>query len=117
MNDQNKFWGIIELFGHAMLAGEISKSEVGEFIQVNIPEIGPIPKWTKLLNPKAIYAITPTSKETAIDKATSIKSMPIDKWDTERLISNRFSELEQEGKIKMVESALVDDDIENDTQF
>lgn len=103
MEDQNKFWAIVELFGHTVIAGEVGKCELGDFIQVNIPAVGAIPAWSKMLNPKAIYGITPVSEDVARQKAEVLKSMPIDRWDTERLIRNRFAEMEQEGKIKMIE--------------
>ncbi|MEL6627446.1 MAG: hypothetical protein AAFQ92_18130 [Bacteroidota bacterium] len=111
MNNQQKFWGIVELFGHTTLSGEVSKCEIGDFIQINIPEVGPIPAWSKMVNPKAIYGITPTTEDVARQKAETLKSMPIDRWDTEKLLNNRFAELEQKGKIKRLEAeAIADDD-------
>lgn len=105
MEEKNeKFWGIVELFGHTVLAGEISKCEIGDFVQINIPKIGVIPAWSKMVNPKAIYGITPTSEETAKQKAKAIKAMPINQWDTNELLENRFKELENEGKIKRIEA-------------
>ena len=110
MENQNKFWAIIELFGHTTIAGEVSKCEIGDFIQINIPEIDAIPAWTKMVNPKAIYAITPVSETDAIQKAQSVKEMPVTRWDTEQLIKNRFSEMEQEGKIKRIAVQSKEDD-------
>jgi len=106
MQNQNeeKFWAIVELFGHTTLAGEVSKSDIGDFVQINIPEIENIPAWTKIVNPKAIYGITPVTEEVAVNKAKTIKSMPIDRWDTEELFRNRFNELIEQGKIKQLES-------------
>ena len=104
MENKDDFWAIVELFGHTVLVGKVSKCEIGEFIQVNIPEVPPIPAWTKMLNPKAIYALTPITEAEALQKATALKAMPVSQWDTEELLRNRFSELEQEGKIKMIET-------------
>lgn len=114
MENKNKFWGIIELFRHTVLAGEISKCEIGDFIQINIPEIGIIPEWSKMVNPKAIYAITPTSKEVAIAKVEQLKAMPINQWDTEKLLENRLTELEEEGKIKRLQ---IEQQVEDDLGF
>lgn len=100
--DNQKTWGIIELFGHTELAGEFSKCEIGDFVQINIPDVGVIPSWTKMVNPKAIYAITPCTEEVAKSKAKELKSMPINRWDTEVLIRNKFNDLEAEGKIKRI---------------
>ncbi|MEM6342564.1 MAG: hypothetical protein AAF927_01745 [Bacteroidota bacterium] len=116
MNEKNEFWGIIELFGHTVMAGAISKSEMADFIQINVPECGSIPAWSKLINPKAIYGITPTTEEVARQKAVDLKSMPINRWDTEALLNNRFAELQEAGKIKMLETVSnhADDWTEND---
>lgn len=102
MNNENSniFWAIIELFGHNVMAGQVSKCEIGDFIQINVPEVDGIPAWTKMVNPKAIYAITPVTEDVAMDKARYLKSMPIDRWDTETLITNRFREMVNDGKIK-----------------
>lgn len=110
MEDQTKFWSIIELFGHTMLAGKISKCEIGDFVQINIPKVGSIPAWSKMVNPKAIYGITPCTEDVAINKAESLKAMPIDRWDTEKLFKERFAELEEQGKIKMLEIQEVEED-------
>jgi hypothetical protein len=56
-----------------------------------------------MVNPKAIYSITPTTKEVALAKAQAIKQIPVDRWDTEQLFRNRFSKMEEEGKIKKIE--------------
>lgn len=111
MNESNdKFWAIVELFGHTVLAGEVSKCEIGDFVQINIPEAGDVPAWSKMVNPKAIYGITPVTEEVAKSKAETIKQMPVDRWDTEQLFRNRFETLEKDGKIKsLVESNSNDD--------
>jgi hypothetical protein len=103
MENEEKFWAIVELFGHTVLAGEVSKCEIGDFVQINIPQCGAIPPWSKMVNPKAIYGITPVTEETARARAASVKAMPIDKWDTEQLFRNRFDEMIEEGKVKMIE--------------
>lgn len=102
-NTNDKFWAIVELFGHTVLSGEVSKCEIGDFVQINIPEVGDVPAWSKMVNPKAIYAITPTTEEVARAKAETIKAMPINRWDTEQLFENRFKALSDEGKIKLLE--------------
>lgn len=99
-SNNEKFWAIVELFGHTVLAGEVSKCEIGDFVQINIPKSNAIPSWTKMVNPKAIYAITPTTEEVAKSKAESIRAMPVDRWDTEQLFKNRFEELVSQGRIQ-----------------
>ena len=114
MTDNTQFWAIVELFGHSVMAGCISKSEIGDFIKIDIPQVGAIPAWSKLLNPKSIYGITPTTEEVARQKAIDLKSMPITRWDTEQLIQNRFAELQEEGKIKLLEAESAEEEYEED---
>lgn len=101
-NDQSKFWAIVELFGHTVLAGEVSKCDIGDFVQLNIPAVGVIPEWTKMINPKAIYAITPCTETDAREKADSLKAMPVTLWDADKMIKARFAEMEEAGKIKVL---------------
>jgi hypothetical protein len=110
MENQDKFWAIVELFGHTVLAGEISKCEIGDFVQINVPEAKGVPAWSKMVNPKAIYAISPVTEEVARAKAETIKAMPVDQWDTEQLFRNRFNELVEEGKIKRLEEPVAEED-------
>lgn len=109
-NETNdKFWAIVELFGHTVIAGEVSKCEIGDFVQINIPKVNDVPEWSKMVNPKAIYAITPVTEEVARSKAETIKAMPINRWDTEQLFRNRFESLAEEGKIKVLEESIQED--------
>ena len=114
-NETNdKFWAIVELFGHTILAGEVSKCEIADFVQINIPKVGDIPAWSKMVNPKAIYGINPVTEEVAKAKAETINQMPIDRWDIEQLFRNRFETLEKDGKIKrLVESGSDGDDFDD----
>lgn len=115
MNETNdKFWAIVELFGHTVLAGEVSKCEIGDFVQINIPEVGDVPAWTKMVNPKAIYGITPVTEEVSRAKAETIKQMPVERWDTEQLIKKRFATLADEGKIKLLEEESEEGYVEDD---
>ena len=104
MKEEKDFWAILELFGHTILAGKISKCEIAEFVQINIPETKDIPAWSKMISPKAIYAITPCTEKVAKDKAESLKSMPIDRWDTDQLFKQKFAQLVEDGKIKKIDT-------------
>ena len=113
-NTNDKFWAIVQLFGHTVLSGEVSKCEIGDFIQINIPKVGDVPAWTKMVNPKAIYDITPTTEEVARAKAETTKAMPVDRWDTEQLFNNRFNTLHKDGKIMMLEEGCTEGDDPDD---
>ena len=58
-------WGLIELFGHARVAGRITEQSVGgcNFVRVDVPtETG---FYTRLLGQGAIYAINLTTEDVA----------------------------------------------------
>jgi hypothetical protein len=58
-------FAVIELFGHARVAGEITESPLGggALIRVTVPECNGRPAHTRDVNSKAIYAITYCDRE------------------------------------------------------
>lgn len=86
---ENKFevFAIVELFGHQKLAGKVSEHNVGSatFIRIDVPETKGQPKFTRLVNPSAIYAINPTTEEVANSKAEQLQAAPIDAWDIRKM--------------------------------
>lgn len=70
-------WAIIELFGHQRRAGRVTKAEFPEgFVRLDVPD-GP----TQFLNPKSIYALTPTTEDLARAAATQFQPEPIQAWE------------------------------------
>lgn len=74
-----KTWAIVELMGHAVIAGEVSEEEIAsnKFLRVDVPENGDIPKYTKFYGSSAIYAITPTDEATARHALQSLQVRPV----------------------------------------
>lgn len=87
-------WAIVELFGHARIAGRVTEEQIGgaSFIRVDVPALQirrdggdltvPIvieerEAFTRLFGPAAIYSITPTSEEVARLAAAEFRSEPI----------------------------------------
>ena len=116
MQEQVKFWAIIELFGHTTLAGEVSPAPIGELIQINVPETTSSASWTKMVNPKAVYAINPTDEATARARAEALGAMPVDKWSVGETVARKIDQLVSEGKLTRVlsESARVNDYVVQD---
>lgn len=85
-------WAILELFGHQRLAGRVTAINLSgaAFVRVDVPdiekEIGAPAKLSKLLNPSAIYSITPVTEETARAAAKSCSAAPVSRWDIQELI-------------------------------
>jgi len=72
-------WAVVELFGHARLAGRVSEQQIaGEgFVRIDVPATSRKPALTKLYGPKAIYSLTPTSEELARAVAEQLDAEPI----------------------------------------
>jgi hypothetical protein len=81
--DKFQIWGIVELFGHNKIAGELTEQNIAgaNMLRVDVPETESNPSFTRFLNHAAIYAINPTDKETATYIAKNLNNKPIDSWD------------------------------------
>jgi hypothetical protein len=73
-------WAIVELMGHRRLAGYLSEIEIAGkgFLRLDVP--GEV-EATQLYNPAAVYAITPTSEETARQVAALSRPAPVSRWE------------------------------------
>ena len=74
---------VVELFGHNRMAGKVTEQTIGSasFIRIDVPETTQQPKFTRLVNPSAIYAINPVTEEVMLAMAEGISSKPIESWD------------------------------------
>jgi len=74
---------VVELFGHQRIAGKVTEQSIGvaTFIRIDVPETTTQPKFTRIVNPSAIYAINPVTEEVMITMAQMITAKPIDAWD------------------------------------
>lgn len=83
-----EIWAIVELFGHNRIVGLVSEQQIAgaNMVRIDVPEIPVCPAWTRFLNPSAIYAINPVTKEVAIEYAKSISVRPIESWDAREVL-------------------------------
>lgn len=88
-------WAIVEIFGHQVYAGRISEQTMGgsAMLRVDIPAVGDCQAFTKLFGAGAIYAITMTTKETAILHQEQRKSQPYDSYDVRQAMTNEAKRL------------------------
>ena len=86
------FWAIVELFGHTKIAGHVTEASVGgcQFIRVDIPAIGEVPAYTRLLGQGAIYSINIVSEDIARAAASSFRSQPVSVYDIGSLLQQRM---------------------------
>ncbi|MDD5358393.1 MAG: hypothetical protein PHX80_04550 [Candidatus Nanoarchaeia archaeon] len=107
MQTDQKFelWCVVDLFGHQRLAGLVTEQTIAGagFIRVDIPETKIQPKFTRLVNPSAIYDINPVTEEVAKIMAEEIQAKPIEVWDIEEVSK----------KIKALKEGKKDDDTES----
>lgn len=79
---KTEFWALIELFGHAKIAGKVSEQTIGgcSFLRVDVPSIDDQPAFTRLFGQGAIYSITVTDEQTATAAARHWQPRPMDTW-------------------------------------
>jgi hypothetical protein len=93
-------WAYVELMGHNKICGLVSEYKFGgeSMIRVDVPEVGDIPKFSKLFNISAIYAITPMLEADAKAYAKIVKAVPLDQFDMSRILAAKMKQLEIESK-------------------
>jgi hypothetical protein len=66
-NTAFKSWGLLELFGHKRIAGELTEETIGgcHFIRIDVPQVGDIAPYTQYFTQGAIYGMTPMAEATA----------------------------------------------------
>ena len=76
-------WAILELMGHRKLGGYVRVVELAgaPFVRIDIPPEGASGQATQLYSPGAVYAITPTTEETARALARGVVVAPITRWE------------------------------------
>ena len=72
-------WAIVELFGHARIAGRLSEHTIGgcSFVRVDIPATDGNPQFTRLFGQGAIYSVTFVTEEIAIAAAATLEVRPV----------------------------------------
>lgn len=79
-------WVILELMGHRRLAGHLIEQEIAgaSFLRLDIPSgDGGGTTATQYYAPQAVYAITPTTEDTARLAARRSQPAPVSRWELE----------------------------------
>lgn len=76
-------WGLLELFGRQRLAGKLSDQTIGgvHFIRIDVPAVGDVPAYTRLLTQGAIYGMTVTTEDVARRLAESLLARPVSAYE------------------------------------
>ena len=101
MTDAPKLFAVLELFGHARIAGQISEQVIGgaSFVRVDVPEVLARPldrettgltiaAHTRTFGAAAIYSINWCDEETAKVAAHDIKHEPLRPYSLRDAINN-----------------------------
>lgn len=79
MSEKFESWAIIELFGHAQIAGKVTEATIGgcSFLRVDVPDDDGNPGFTKFFGNGAIYSMTPCGEQVARAALKQIRPAPI----------------------------------------
>jgi hypothetical protein len=94
-------WAFVELMGHNKIAGHVTEYKFGNqsMIRIDVPQIDDMPKFSKIFNVSAVYAITPLSEQDATDYARKIKAKPLDVFDMNDIFQTKIKELVEKGTL------------------
>jgi hypothetical protein len=81
-------WAIVDLFGHQRFAGRVRKAEFPpDFLRLDVPATPGFDGLTQLISPKAVYALTPTTKDIATAVAARCRPEPVRRFELAALES------------------------------
>ena len=108
-DEKSEMWGIIDLFGHVKIAGQIGDYALGgeSFVRVDVPAVEEIPAHTRLFGKGAIYSISFTGQEIAEAAARRLRSTPVSVYDFDPETRSRLMALKS---VTVKPSAIVQDD-------
>jgi hypothetical protein len=83
MGEPFEQWCIVEIMGHKQLAGRVSEQVVAGkgFVRVDVPAVGDLQEFTKIVGPDSIYCLTPVSEKVAKLFAEKLRERPVSTWD------------------------------------
>ncbi len=77
-------WAIVELFGHQRFAGRVTEARFpAGHIQLDIPATEGHSPVTQIINPSALYRMTPTTESIACAVAAQCRPAPVQRWELE----------------------------------
>lgn len=119
VSDEVKTWAIVELMGHKVVSGLVSKSEMlgKPLLRVDVPATSTYPEFTQFYGEAAIYCVTFVSEEVAKRTAEANKTNPVsvyvpDLITMEQLqnVHNEYQERIRRLQRQLPETVRVDDD-------
>jgi hypothetical protein len=107
-------WGIVELMGHKVVSGQISKSEMlgKPMLRVDVPPTSTFPGFTQFYGEGAIYCVTFTSEEVAVRVAEQNKVNPVSVYTPTLVTPDQLEEFKKqyEERLSSLRRRLTDGD-------
>jgi hypothetical protein len=88
-------WGIVELMGHKVVAGQISKSEMlgKPMLRIDVPATSAYPEFTQFYGDGSIYCVTFVSEAVARMTAEQTKVNPVSVYVPELITREKLDEV------------------------
>lgn len=98
MSEETQQWGIVELMGHKVVAGLISKSEMlgKPMLRVDVPSTTAYQAFTQFYGESSIYCVTFTSEEVALRTAEQCKVNPVSVYVPDLITKEKYDEVREE---------------------
>lgn len=95
MSEQIGQWAIVELMGHKVVAGLVSKSEMlgKPMLRVDVPSTSAYPEFTQFYGDSSIYCVTFVSEEVAKLTAEQSKVNPVSVYVPDLISRQRHQEI------------------------
>lgn len=95
MDENNPTWGIVELMGHKVVAGKVSKSEMlgKPMLRVDVPSTTIYPEFTQFYGDSSIYCVTFVSEEVARRTAEANKTNPVSVYVPDLITREQLDEI------------------------
>jgi hypothetical protein len=114
MEQKFEAWCLVELFGHARIAGRCTEESIAgtTMLRVDVPVTASQPAFTRFLGSAAIYAINPIDEKTALYMAERLQVKPIEAWDVNAVMKKYNEALLLKGAASPSEDGAEDEEEE-----
>lgn len=98
MNETTGQWAIVELMGHKLVAGLVTKSEMlgKPMLRVDVPATSAYPEFTQFYGDSSIYCVTFVSEEVAKLTAEQSKVNPVSVYVPDLITREKYDKVIEE---------------------
>ena len=112
---QDSQWAIVEIFGHKVLAGRVTKdTSLFPRLRIDVPATSERPEYTVEHGPAAIFSIVYVNEAVARSTAESLKVNPISVYNPELVTREKFEKVVDQLKQRLAELRALPNPHDND---